>query len=58
MFVWAALLAHFPRALGSLYPVPTALAVGGQPSLQPWRAWLLSQSDGEIALSSRYLSVS
>ena len=58
VFHWAALPAHFPMALGFPYPVPTAQAVGSQPSCQPWRAWLLPQSDWEIALSSRYLSIS
>lgn len=51
---WAAL----PVALGSPYPVPTAQAVGSQPSPQPLGAWLLLQSDWEMALSSGYPSIS
>lgn len=46
--------AHFPVAVDSLYPVPTAQAVGSQPACQPWRAWLLLQSHWERVLSCHY----
>lgn len=44
-----------PNSCGSLYPIPTAQAVGRQPSCQPWRAWLLPQRNWEVVLSCHYL---
>lgn len=40
-----------PDSCGSLYPVPTAQAVGRQPSCQPWRAAATEQLGDSAVLS-------